>query len=160
MTRFLKLLLFTMDAEVGSTAPPAASSQTGPGPTTPQKLTLSGFLSGSTGAAAAPSPANAEGEEPANEREDIRGLSDDFGKLLESGQAYDVTFLVGVSKVAIRAHQAILVARSEYFRFVYWAEPSHVHLNPNLRPYFSSLLTQYLQKHVFSWNAGVQGSHY
>ena len=101
-----------MDAEVG--APPSASAAV---PTLQQSANLS-----ATTITPLPNPSSAPTVDgapaPAVEREDLRGLSDDLGRLLESGLAHDVTFIVGVNKVPIRAHKAILVARSEYFRYV------------------------------------------
>jgi hypothetical protein len=43
--------------------------------------------------------------------------SEALGRLLEDQTASDITFYVGTEKIPIKAHKAILVARSEYFRF-------------------------------------------
>eukprot|EP01122_Echinamoeba_exundans_P002318 TRINITY_DN12265_c0_g1_i1.p1 TRINITY_DN12265_c0_g1~~TRINITY_DN12265_c0_g1_i1.p1 ORF type:complete len:578 (-),score=103.86 TRINITY_DN12265_c0_g1_i1:72-1805(-) len=52
----------------------------------------------------------------AAERSDLNALSEALGRLLEDQTASDITFYVGPEKTPIKAHKAILVARSEYFR--------------------------------------------
>ena len=87
-------------------------------------------------------PARLAAKETAGDKA-LRALQTDYGKLLEDPARADVTFAVGGQR--IRAHRAILAARSEHFRARFeWEQQGEVAIGEEVSAGAFRVLLRYL----------------